>query len=149
MNRLPAAKRAQIINLLIDGNSLKTTSRIADVSINTVTKLLADVGQGCQEFHDSMMFHVSPRGVKCDEIWSFASAKEYNRHQEKRENGDKIGGYIWTWTARDLDSKLIISWLVGQRSLEFAYVFVKDLETHLNRISCPQPLPLSISLHIL
>lgn len=122
MNQLSTPKRAQIINLLVEGNSLRATSRIADVSINTVTKLLVEVGQACEEFHNGSVRSLSTKFLQCDEVWSFVYAKAKNVPAEKKgEAGD-----VWTWTALDPDSKLIVSWLVGDRSQHTALIFLKD-----------------------
>jgi lambda repressor-like predicted transcriptional regulator len=113
MNKLPIEKRTQIIQLLVEGCSLRSTSRIADVSINTVTKLLVDVGTACEEFHNEKVVNVKSARVQCDEIWSFVYAKEKN--VEKSVAAPENAGDAWTWTAIDADSKLIISWFVGDR----------------------------------
>src|SRR5262245_15610734 len=113
MNKLPLEKRVQIVNLLVEGNSLRSTSRIADVSINTVTKLLVEVGAACAKFNDETGHHVIAKRVQCDEIWSFVYSKEKKVPQGMEEEA----GDIWTWTAIDSDSKLIISWLVGERNI--------------------------------
>lgn len=122
MNALPIEKRVQIINLLVEGNSMRATSRIADVSINTVTKLLVEVGQACQLFHDETVRNVVAKRVQADEIWSFVYAKEKNKPQDVEDAGD-----AWTFTAIDSDTKLIISWLLGDRDVETATVFMKDV----------------------
>jgi len=113
MNKLPIEKRVQIMNLLVEGSSLRATSRIADVSINTVTKLLVDVGN-CGKFHNEIVQKVASKRVPCDEIWSFAYAKQKNVREGM---GDYAGG-VCAWTALDADSKLIVSWYVGQRNLD-------------------------------
>lgn len=127
MNKLSLAKRAQIINLLVEGRSLHATSRIADVSINTVTKLLFEIGKACQDFHYSNAISLSSKKVQFDKFWSFVYAKEKNLPAEmKGQAGD-----VWTWTALDSDSKLIISWLVGDRSTNTAEIFMKDVASRL------------------
>jgi IS1 family transposase len=122
MNKLPIEKRTQIINLLVEGNSLRATSRIADVSINTVTKLLVNVGAACEKFHNDHVVAVNSKRIQCDEIWSFVYAKEKNKPQDMDTAGD-----VWTWTAIDADSKLILSWLVGDRSQDSAAEFIRDV----------------------
>jgi IS1 family transposase len=122
MNKLPIDKRVQVINLLVEGNSLRATSRIADVSINTVTKLLVNVGAACEKFHNNHVVAVDSKRIQCDEIWSFVYAKEKNKPQDMDDAGD-----IWTWTAIDADSKLIVSWLVGDRSGDSANEFIRDV----------------------
>lgn len=131
MNKLPLEKRTQIINLLVEGNSLRATSRIADVSINTVTKLLVSVGKACQEFHNNTVVNIKSERVQCDENWSFCYSKQKNVSQEMPEGA----GDVWTWTALDADSKLIVSWFVGDREAGSAYEFMNDVANRLqNRV---------------
>lgn len=126
MNQLPLHKRVQIINLLVEGNSLRSTSRIADVSINTVTKLLVDVGSACQKFHDEMARNLTTQRVQCDEIWSFVYAKQKNVPEGMDGAGD-----VWTWVGIDADSKFVISWLVGNRDSNTANIFMQDIAIRL------------------
>jgi IS1 family transposase len=130
MNRLPLEKRTQIIGLLCEGNSLRTASRLLGCSINTVTKLLVDVGMVCQKYHDEHVRGLKTKRVECDEIWSFVYAKEKNLPEPLK--GQDGFGDIWTWTALDSDSKLIISWLVGERDIRYAKIFMKDVADRLN-----------------
>lgn len=133
MNKLPIAKKVQIINMLVEGMSLRATSRIADVSINTVTKLLVDTGKACQNFHDETVHGLTSKRIEADEIWSFVYAKEKNVPEEMKGNG--TAGDVWTWTGIDADSKMIVSWFVGDRSAESAYTFMCDLKSRLkNRV---------------
>jgi len=131
MNALPIEKRTQIIKLLVEGNSIRAITRIADVSKNTVIKLLVDTGQACQKFHNAQVRNVKSKRVQCDEIWSFCYAKAKNVTQEMREGS----GDVWTWTALDADSKLIVSWLVGDREATSASEFMYDVADRLsNRV---------------
>jgi IS1 family transposase len=133
MNKLPATKRVQILTLLCEGVSLRAISRIADVSINTVTKLLEDAGQACAVFHDQTVRGVKARRIQCDEIWSFAYCKEKNVPSAKRAPAD--AGDVWTWTALDAETKLIVSYLVGDRDAECANAFMEDVAGRLaNRV---------------
>lgn len=133
MNRMPLAKRAQILGFLVEGMSLRAASRLADCSINTVTKLLVDVGMACAEFQDKALRNLSCRRVQCDEIWSFVGAKQKNVPAERV--GEFGMGDVWTWTAIDADTKLIASWMVGTRGAESAQQFIRDLASRLsNRI---------------
>ncbi|GJM27580.1 MAG: transposase [Cyclobacteriaceae bacterium] len=133
MNRLSIEKRTQIINLLVEGNSLRITSRITGTSINTVYKLLVDVGKACMEFHDSHVIEVPSKKIQCDEIWSFCYAKEKNVPSELKGTGR--AGDVWTWTAIDSDTKLIVSWYVGSRDAYSANVFMKDVASRVaNRV---------------
>jgi IS1 family transposase len=133
MNKLPLAKRAQILGLLVEGNSLRATSRLADCSINTVTKLLVDVGTACAAYQDKTLRNLACKRVQCDEIWAFVYAKARNASPEMKAAGQ--AGDVWTWTAIDADTKLIASWMVGPRTLESAHVFIADLASRLaNRV---------------
>jgi IS1 family transposase len=129
MNRLPLAKRAQIIGMLVEGNSLRATSRMADVSINTVTKLLVDVGDACERFQDTALRDLKCKRIQCDEIWSFVYAKAKNVPDEHA--GEFGYGDVWTWVAMDADSKLVPSWGVGRRDAFTGHAFIRDLASRL------------------
>lgn len=132
MNTLPPEKRTQIIKLLVEGNSIRSITRIADVSKNTVAKLLVDVGRACQQFHNDTVINVKSERVQCDEVWSFVGSKEKNTSIEKKEEGC---GDVWTWVGIDADSKLVISWLVGDRDVYAATTFMHDIAGRLsNRV---------------
>lgn len=133
MNSLSISKRAQILSLLVEGNSLRACSRIADVSINTVTKLLVDVGTACADYQDKTLRNLPCKRVQCDEIWSFVGAKQKNVPVEMQ--GIFGIGDVWTWTAMCADTKIMASWMVGGRDSESAKAFIGDLSGRLaNRI---------------
>ena len=113
MYRLPLEKRAQILHMLCEGSSMRSIARVADVSFNTIAKLLRDAGLACAAYHDEHVRNVKTRRLQCDEIWSFCYAKAKNVPTAKR--APSYAGDLWTWTAIDADSKLIVSWLVGGR----------------------------------
>lgn len=130
MNVLPIEKRAQIIGLLVEGNSMRAVTRLVGCSINTVTKLLEDVGAACLEYHDATVRSVVSKRVQCDEIWAFCYSKE--RNVAPADKGVLGHGDAYTWTAIDADSKLAISWLVGRREQEYAEAFMADLAGRLS-----------------
>ena len=131
MNTLPTEKKVQIVNLMVEGMSLRAISRIADVSINTVIKLLVEVGKACEKFHNDTVHNVNSQRIQCDEIWSFCFAKQKNVSQEMPDGA----GDVWTWTAIDADSKLIVSWLAADRTPELANHFMHDVASRLkNRV---------------
>ncbi len=133
MNRLSLHDRARILGCLVEGNSMRATSRMCDVSINTVTKLLVDVGAACNEFQDRTVRNLSSKRIQCDEIWAFCGMKERNVPAEQR--GTLGIGDVYTWTALDADSKLIVSFLVGRRDSKYAHEFMHDVAARLaNRI---------------
>jgi IS1 family transposase len=133
MNKLPLETRVRILSMLCEGSSMRSISRVADVSINTVAKLLVDAGEACAVFHDQTVREVKARRIQCDEIWSFVYAKQKNVATAKRQ--DRAYGDVWTWTALDADSKLIVSWLVGGRDSDYAIALMDDLRSRLaNRV---------------
>ena len=129
MNKLPTAKRAQIIRMLVEGISLRAISRVEDVSINTVSKLLVEAGEACIDFHNNSVRNVNSKRVQVDEIWQFCYAKGKNVSEAKA--APEGAGDTWTWTALDSDSKLIVSWLLGERDQRSAYHFIADLAERL------------------
>jgi IS1 family transposase/lambda repressor-like predicted transcriptional regulator len=133
MNKLPSAKRAQILSMLCEGSSMRSVSRIADVSINTVSKLLAEAGEACIAFHDETVRGVKAKRVQCDEIWAFCYAKAKNVGDAKA--APEGAGDLWTWTALDADSKLIIAYDCGGRDAGYANAFMQDVASRLaNRV---------------
>src|SRR5438105_14350341 len=114
MNRLPLAKRVQILSILCEGSSMRSISRVADVSIKTVDKLLCDAGEAALAYHDRNVRGVKAKRIQCDEIWSFVGAKQKNVGASKRA-GDPPAGDCWTWTAIEAETKLLISYTIGGR----------------------------------
>ena len=125
MNRLPVEKRAQILSMLVEGNSLRATTRMAGVSINTVSKLLLDVGDACAAYQDHTLRDLPCKTIEADEIWSFCYSKQKNIPEEHK--GEFGYGDVWTWVALDADSKLAVTWLVGERKLGDCWTFIADL----------------------
>ncbi len=133
MNKLSLERQAQVIRVLCEGNSIRSTARITNTAINTVVNLLRNVGKACAEYQDKHLYNLPCRNIQCDEIWSFCYAKQKNVPENKQ---GRFGyGDVWTWTAIDADTKLIASWSVGLRDAGYAYRFMKDLQSRLaNRV---------------
>jgi IS1 family transposase len=125
MNKLDVASRAQILSMLCEGASMRSVSRLADVSFNTVAKLLLDAGRFCAGYHDANVKDVKAKRVQVDEIWSFTYAKQKNVAAAKRAPDG--AGDTWTWTAIEADTKLIISHFVGGRDGDCAAWFMQDV----------------------
>jgi len=123
MNRLPLEARAKIVGMLVEGNSLRATSRLCDVSINTVSKLLVDVAAAAEKFHDKNVRNLKVRRLQCDEIWAFIGAKDKNTSIDRKIEG---WGDVWTWTAIDADTKLCVAYVVGNRDARWAEEFMHD-----------------------
>lgn len=130
MNKLPVAKRVQILSMLCEGVSMRSISRMADVSINTVGKMLVDAGEACMDLHDAKVRAVRCKRVQVDEIWSFCGAKQKNVPAMKKPIA--AAGDVWTWTALDSDTKLIVGWYVGGRNAVCAWRFMSDLASRID-----------------
>jgi IS1 family transposase len=107
---------------------MRAVARLADVSFNTVSKLLVDAGLVCAAFHDENVRGLKSKRVQCDEIWAFCGAKEKHATPEQKAAG---WGDAWTWTAIDADSKMLVSFLVGDRGPHNCYEFMKDVASRL------------------
>jgi IS1 family transposase len=129
MNRLTTDRRAQIIGMMVEGVSIRAITRMTGVSKNTVAKLLADAGNACLDYQDLTLRNLPYKRVQADEIWSFVYSKQKNVPDDKR--GQFGYSDVWTWTAIDADSKLIVSWYLGRRDADAAYTFMSDLASRL------------------
>jgi IS1 family transposase len=129
MNRLSTERRAQILSMLTEGNSMRATARMAGCSFNTVSKLLLDVGAACTAFQDRSLRNLGSTQVQCDEIWSFVGSKAKNVPEDRK---DEFGvGDVWCWVAIDAESKLVPSWLLGERKTADCVAFLDDLRQRL------------------
>jgi len=133
MNALTNERRSQVIRLLCEGASIRSTVRVTGVAKNTIVKLLHDIARVCIQHQDKALRSLTCKRIQCDEIWSFCYAKDKNVPKDKR---GKFGfGDVWTWTAIDPQTKLIVSWLVGGRDAGTARDFMHDLADRLaNRV---------------
>lgn len=133
MNRLNHKEQAQILRCLVEGNSIRATSRITGRSKNTITKLLVDAGRACLEYQDRVLVNLACKRIQCDEVWSFCYAKQINVPIEKQ--GQFGYGDVWTWVAMCADTKLVPTWAIGKRDSEAAKAFIYDLASRLvNRV---------------
>lgn len=133
MNQLTKEKRCRVVAALVEGCSIRSTVRMTGVAKNTVVKLLSDLGQACAEYMDQHLRGLHCKRIQCDEIWAFVYAKDKNLPLDKQ---GKYGyGSVWTWVGMDADTKLVASWLLGNRDAHCAKVFMDDLAGRLaNRV---------------
>jgi IS1 family transposase len=129
MNKLDPKTRTQIINLLCEGMAIRAIVRVTGASKNTVAKLAVDIGQACAAYHDQHVRGLGSQRIQMDEIWSFVYAKQ--DHVKRAKSAPADAGDVWTWTAIDADSKLLVSWLVGDRTTDSALRFVDDVRSRL------------------
>jgi IS1 family transposase len=129
MNQLPMSKRVAVVSALVEGNSLRSTCRMTGVAMNTVLKLLAELGEACAAYHEEHVRNVKAKRVQCDEIWQFVYAKAKNVPEDKQ--GTFGYGDVWTWTAIDADTKLMISYMVGPRQPQMAFEMMKDVASRI------------------
>ena len=133
MRKLAHSERARILHLLCEGMSIRAVTRLTGASKNTVAKLLADAGRVCMAYHEQFVRRVKASRIQVDEIWTFTYAKQRNVPNAKAAPDG--AGDTWTWTAIDAETKLIVSYLVGQRDAECALDFMHDLRSRLrNRV---------------
>jgi IS1 family transposase len=123
MNRLDTDRRVQVIKCLCEGMSIRATVRVTGVAKNTIVGLLEEMGTACADFHDEHVRNVRVRRLQCDEIWSFVGAKKKNVTPEQEQEG---WGDVWTWTAIDADTKLCVTYFVGDRGKHSAFSFMDD-----------------------
>ena len=129
MNKLSSQERAHILQLLCEGMAIRAIVRVTGVSKNTISKLLVDAGAACQAYHDDHVRNLNSKRIQCDEIWSFCYAKAKNVASAKAAPAN--AGDVWTWTAIDADSKLIVSYLVGGWDGGYAAEFMEDVAQRL------------------
>lgn len=125
MNRLGLEDRTKILSCLVEGNSIRATCRMTGAAKGTVIRLLADVGAACADYHDKHLRNLTCKRIQCDEIWSFCYAKE--AHLRPEQKGQFGFGDVWTFTAIDADSKLIVSYGVDRRDVDAARAFIHGL----------------------
>ena len=123
MKQLNITQRSQVVRCLIEGCSIRSTVRMTGVAKNTVTRLLMELAAVCADYHDCNVRNVRVRRLQCDEIWQFVGAKKKNVTPEQEEKG---WGDVWTWTAIDADTKLCLTYYVGDRGKHSAYNFMRD-----------------------
>ncbi len=131
MNRLSAARRAQVVAALCEGNSIRSTVRMTEVAKNTVVKLLVELGAACSKYQDENLRNLTCKRIQCDEIWSYVGAKDKNLPDDKKSQPGF--GSVWTWTAIDADTKLIPCWFIGGRDAGSAHEFISDLAGRLKK----------------
>jgi IS1 family transposase len=119
-------KRVRIVRALVEGNSIRATARMTPCSKNTVTKLLVELGEACSRYQDEALRDLPCRRLQLDEIWSFVAMKEKTAKRKGLDRPAKVGD-TWTWTAICADTKLVPSWMVGQRDARTANAFVEDV----------------------
>jgi IS1 family transposase len=132
MNRLGIMERTQIISALVEGVSINATCRMTGVAKHTVLKLLKDMGCACAAYHNAHVRNLRVRRIQADEIWAFVYGKDKNLTIEQVQAG---AGSVWTWTALDADTKLIVSYMLGDRGASTAESFMRDVAGRIaNRI---------------
>ncbi|MBA3688659.1 MAG: DDE-type integrase/transposase/recombinase [Chloroflexi bacterium] len=133
MNKLSTSERAQIIRMLVEGNSIRSINRMTGFAQNTILKLLVDLGDAATKYQNQRLRNLTSTRIECDEIWAFVHAKA--KHVPEKHAGEFGYGDVWTWIAIDPDTKLIPAWLVGPRDEIAAHDFIADLGSRLaNRV---------------
>lgn len=123
-------KKVAVISALVEGCSVRATSRMTGVAKGTILRLLAEVGTACAEYHEATVRNVPAKRVQVDEIWSFVGAKQKNVTPEMVR--ERIAGDVWTFVAMDADTKLVINSMAGVREAGFATTFLQDISRRLS-----------------
>lgn len=132
MNILSQERQAQIINCLVEGNSIRSTERMTNTHRDTIMRLMVAVGEGCANLMDERMRNLPCKRIQVDEIWAFVQKKQ--RHISAMDDISRVGDQ-YTWVALDPETKLVPSYRVGKRDLRNAVAFLNDLSGRLtNRI---------------
>ncbi len=129
MNRISREKRRIILQSLVEGASIRSTARIANVAINTVIRLLIHAGDVCDEYSDHMLRNLQCERLELDEVWCFCYAKNANVPFAKA--APEIAGDVWTWVAIDPDTKLVPCWMVGERDGHVAWEFLQEIKARM------------------
>jgi IS1 family transposase len=129
MNKLSTEERKAVVAALVEGNSLRSVTRMTGVHRTTVMKLLCDLGRACSKYQDKIFQNLRCKRIQCDEIWAFVYAKAKNCSAEQKSKG---AGDAWTWVAMDAESKLVPCWYIGARNITAAYCFIEDLKSRLS-----------------
>lgn len=124
MNVLSISERAKVVRCLVDGCSMRATSRITGIARNAIDKLLVELGSACSQYQDSTLRNLSCKRIQVDECWAFLYCKQKQVTETISER--QIAGDIWTWAAIDADTKLVPCWCLGKRDAETAQAFVSD-----------------------
>lgn len=131
-NRMSTEKRNTILRLLVEGNSVRSVTRLMGTNIPSVLRQLAWAGDHCRDLMDREFRGLTLRHLECDEIWTFVQKKQARLTIEERASRGDIGD-VFLWTALDQDSKLIPSYVVGKRSADMAQRLMMDLASRLRR----------------
>ena len=137
MNKMSTARRAAIINLLVEGMSMRSITRAAGCSFNAVNKLLIDAGEACADFHNREVVDLAAGHVQVDELWAFCYAKQRRINEGSLAPPPAFvdhAGHTWTWTALDVDSKFMVSWLTAPRDNSGAFALMEDLKARVKSI---------------
>ena len=125
---LPMDVRVRIIAALVDGNSIRATSRMMGVNRETVASFGLRVGQGCDRLHNRIVRDVAAYLLSGDETWSYCAKKQSRvTDADPAEWGD-----VYTFVAFDSTTKLVVSYLAGKRDQENTDAFIRDLRARLS-----------------
>ncbi|MCB9840202.1 MAG: DDE-type integrase/transposase/recombinase [Phycisphaeraceae bacterium] len=131
MRRITTQQRVSVVKALVEGCSIRATARMTGVSKPTILKLLLGLGRVCLSHEDNAIQMVECEHVEADEVWGFVHCKAKKAPTAK--GGIDHVGDAWTWYAVDRKSKLILSWIMGDRDQDHARAFMYDLASRLAR----------------
>ncbi|MGI8992146.1 MAG: IS1 family transposase [Bryobacteraceae bacterium] len=133
MNKLNMDKKVAVVSALVEGCSIRSTSRLTGVAKGTILRLLEEVGTACAEYQDVALRNIPAKRIQVDEIWSFIGCKEKNL--TAKIAAERVAGSVWTFVAIEAQTKLVLSWQVGRRDAGFATEFLQNVAARVtNRV---------------
>jgi len=133
MNRLPIHKTIQILSALVEGNSLRSISRMLNIHRTTIMNVLVEAGKQAQEILDTELVNIKSNYIQVDEIWTYVGKKKKRLTIEEKLYEDKTDlGDQYVFVALDAETKLVTNYIVGKRSAENTYSFLQDLKARVS-----------------
>jgi IS1 family transposase len=130
-NFLSRDKQIQVLRLLSEGNSIRSTMRLTGIEKKTITRIVVRFGNQCRQYLDFALSNLNLDHVQIDEIWTFCGMKE-GRAKKRMLDTAAIGDQ-YLFTALDTDTKLLVTFAVGKRTMATTDAFIADLSRRLHR----------------
>ena len=123
---IPQNKALLAVQLLLEGNSIRSTERITGLDRNTIMKVLVLAGEKCEKVMGRLIVNVPVKDVQCDEIWGYVFKKEGHKTTEESETDNTIGD-AYTFVAIERNTKLVLNFALGRRDQATTNAFIEGL----------------------
>ncbi len=125
---LSKESKIRVVFALAEANSIRSIERMTGIHRDTVMRLGTQTGEACARLLDTKMRNITAKRIQVDELWGFVKKKEHRLSE--RDNRYRMGDQ-YTFVALDADTKLVVAYMVGKRTAQTAYYFIKDLSERL------------------